>query len=141
MSKILYECSKCGKTFINNGNRDGLNCDKCKGSLIPLGCVDELQNSIDTMKDKIENADKQYMLNKKSKVKDLTIKLNLDTTEFENKLDRMEKKLTRIKDLEDMLRFDKSLNEVKNIAINNNVDIKDIMKRCVEAAMSMEPLR
>lgn len=39
MNKILYECSKCGKTSINNRNEDELNGDKCKGSLIPLGYV------------------------------------------------------------------------------------------------------
>ncbi|MCW6059770.1 non-transporter ABC protein [Clostridium sporogenes] len=141
MSKVLYECNKCGRTFINNGHRDGLNCDKCKGSLIPLGYVDEFQNSIDAMKDKIENSDKQYMLNKKSKVKDLTIKINLDTTELDSKLNRIEKQLERIKSLEDTLKFSKDFNEVKNITINNNADIKDIMKRCVEAVMSMEPLQ
>ncbi|EKS4344837.1 non-transporter ABC protein [Clostridium botulinum] len=140
MSKILYECSKCGKTFINNRNEDRLNCDKCKGSLIPLGYVDELQNGIRKMKDKIENAE-TYILNKKNKAREATIKINLDTIEFENKLNRIEKKLERIKSLEDTLKFSKDFNEVKNITINNNVDIKDIMKRCVEIVMSMEPLQ
>ncbi|UJA30872.1 non-transporter ABC protein [Clostridium sporogenes] len=140
MSKILYECSKCGKTFINNRNEDRLNCDKCKGSLIPLGYVDELQNGIRKMKDKIENAE-TYILNKKNKAREVTIKINLDTIEFENKLNRIEKKLERMKSLEDTLKFSKDFNEVKNITINNNVDIKDIMKRCVEIVMSMEPLQ
>lgn len=140
MSKILYECSKCGKTFINNRNEDGLNCDKCKGSLIPLGYVDELQNGIRKMKDKIENAE-TYILNKKNKAREVTININLDTIEFENKLNRIEKKLERIKSLEDTLKFSKDFNEVKNITINNNVDIKDIMKRCVEIVMSMELLQ
>ncbi|AUN19056.1 non-transporter ABC protein [Clostridium botulinum] len=133
MGKILYECKKCGKAFIINGNKDGLNCYKCKGTLMPLGYIDELQNSIGTMKDKIENADKRYMPNKKSKVKDLTIKINLDTTEFEKKLDRIEKKLEEInylevasrlskialKSVETALEFEESLNKVKNIVINN----------------------
>ncbi len=69
MGKILYECKKCGKAFIINGNKDGLNCYKCKGTLMPLGYIDELQNSIGTMKDKIENADKRYMPNKKKQSK------------------------------------------------------------------------
>ncbi|HBJ2609712.1 TPA: hypothetical protein LA750_001665 [Clostridium botulinum] len=77
--------------------------------------------------------------NKKSK--GLTFKLSLDTTEFENELNRLEKQLERIKSLEDTLKFSKDFNEVKNITINNNVDIKDIMKRCLEAVMSMEPLQ
>lgn len=141
MSKILYECSKCGKTFIIDKNKDGLNCDKCKGSLIPLGYVDTLKNSVRIMQDKIENADKQYIPNKKSKVKDLTIKINLDTIEFENKLNRIERQLERIKSLEDTLKFSEDFNEVKNITINNNADIKDIMKRCVEAVMNMEHLQ
>ncbi|MBY6952213.1 hypothetical protein [Clostridium botulinum] len=68
----------------------------------------------------------------------ITIKLNLDTTEFENKLDRIEKKLTRIKDLKDVLRFDKSLNEVKNITINNNVDIKKLEKILKEMNIEKE---
>ncbi len=90
MNKVLYECRKCGKTFINNGNRDGLNCDKCKGSLIPSGYVDELQNGIRKMKDKIENAE-TYIVNKKNKAREVTIKINLDTIEFENKLNRIER--------------------------------------------------
>ncbi|EPY2281797.1 hypothetical protein [Clostridium sporogenes] len=141
MNKVLYECNKCGTTFIINKNKDGLNCDKCKGSLIPLGYVDTLKNSVRTMQDKIENADKQYIPNKKSKVRDLTIKINLDTTELDSKLNRIEKQLERIKSLEDTLKFSEDFNEVKNITINNNADIKDIMKRCVEAVMSMESLQ
>ncbi|EPY2286629.1 non-transporter ABC protein [Clostridium sporogenes] len=141
MNKVLYECNKCGTTFIINKNKDGLNCDKCKGSLIPLGYVDTLKNSVRTMQDKIENADKQYIPNKKSKVRELTIKINLDTTELDSKLNRIEKQLERIKSLEDTLKFSEDFNEVKNITINNNADIKDIMKRCVEAVMSMESLQ
>ncbi|AKC63176.1 non-transporter ABC protein [Clostridium sporogenes] len=141
MNKVLYECNECGMTFIIDKNKDGLNCDKCKGSLIPLGYVDTLKNSVRIMQDKIENADKQYIPNKKSKVKDLTIKINLDTIEFENKLNRIERRLERIKSLEDTLKLSKDFNEVKNITINNNVDIKDMMKRCVESAMSMELLK
>ncbi|ABS35242.1 hypothetical protein FDG46_17260 [Clostridium botulinum] len=71
----------------------------------------------------------------------ITIKLNLDTTELDNKLNRLEDQLERIKSLEDTLKFSKDFNEVKNITINNNADIKDIMKRCVEAAISMESLK
>lgn len=70
--------------------------------------------------------------NKKSK--GLIVKLNIDTEEVEDKLNRIEKKLERIKDL-------KALNEINNLTINNDVDIKNIMKRCVEAVMSMEPLQ
>lgn len=141
MNKVLYECNKCRSTFIINKNKDGLNCDKYKGSLIPLGYVDTLKNSVRTMQDKIENADKQYILNKKSKARDLTIKINLDTTELDSKLNRIEKQLERIKSLEDTLKFSEDFNEVKNITINNNADIKDIMKRCVEAVMNMEHLQ
>ncbi|MBY6900395.1 hypothetical protein [Clostridium botulinum] len=68
----------------------------------------------------------------------ITIKLDLDSTEFENKLNRIEKQLTRIKDLKDMLRFDKSLNEVKNITINNNVDIKKLEKILKEMNIKKE---
>ncbi|NEZ74262.1 hypothetical protein EXM56_02640 [Clostridium botulinum] len=71
----------------------------------------------------------------------ITIKLNLDTTELDDKLNRLEEQLERIKSLEDTLKFSKDFNKVKNITINNNVDIKDIMKRCVEAVMNMEPLQ
>ena len=68
----------------------------------------------------------------------ITIKLDLDSTEFENKLNRIEKQLTRIKDLKDMLRIDKSLNEVKNITINNNVDIKKLEKILKEMNIKKE---
>lgn len=127
-SGILYECKRCGKTFISNINQDGSNCDECKGSLKPLGYVDELQNGIRKMKDKIENAE-TYMLNKKNKAREVTIKINLDTTEFENKLDRIEKKLERINSLEvasrlsevtlrsadATLELEKALNKVKEL--------------------------
>ncbi|MHB9949497.1 hypothetical protein CF055_10545 [Clostridium botulinum] len=83
----------------------------------------------------------EHILNGKDNLKALTLKLKLDTTEFKDKLNKTEEQLTRIKDLKDMLGFDKALNEVKNITINNNIDIKDIMKRCVEAVMSMELLQ
>ncbi|EJP6471371.1 hypothetical protein NHI66_000619 [Clostridium botulinum] len=83
----------------------------------------------------------EHVLNGKDNSKALTLKLKLDTTEFEQKLNRIEKKLERIKSLEDTLEFSKDFNEVKNITINNNVDIKDIMKRCAEAVMSMETLQ
>ncbi|APQ68132.1 hypothetical protein RSJ8_2896 [Clostridium botulinum] len=69
------------------------------------------------------------VLNGKDKSKALTLKLKLDTTEFENKLNKIEKQLTRIKDLKDMLRFDKALNEVKNITINNSIDMKDMIEK------------
>ncbi|MBY6800130.1 hypothetical protein [Clostridium botulinum] len=80
----------------------------------------------------------EHVLNGKDKSKALTLKLKLDTTEFENELNKIEKQLTRIKDLEDMLRFDKSLNEVKNITINNNVDIKKLEKILKEMNIKKE---
>ncbi|HBJ2609711.1 non-transporter ABC protein [Clostridium botulinum] len=116
MSKVLYECNKCGKTFISNRYRDGLNCDKCKGTLMPLGYVDEFQNSINEIKAKIENADKQYMLNRppvpgkqpKKTENIINVKLNLDTTEFESKLNKIEKKLGGINSLDVAKRLSKA---------------------------------
>lgn len=92
-----------------------------------------MKNSVRTMQDKIENADKQYIPNKKSKVRELTIKINLDTTEFEDKLDRIEKKLEKInyleaarrlskialKSAEAALELEKSFNNVKKVVVNN----------------------
>lgn len=109
MNEILYECRECGKTFIFKKAKDGLNCDKCKGSLVPLDYVDVVKNRITRMQDKIANADKQYPLNKGTNTKSLTIKLDLDTTEFEESLNRIEKQLERIKHLKDALEFDKDL--------------------------------
>lgn len=136
MSKLLYECRKCGKTFISKINQDGSNCDECKGSLKPLGYLDELQKGMRKMKDKIENAE-TYVLNKKNKASEVTIKINLDTTDFENKLDRIEKKLETINRLEmidlkkmkplhikDVLEFEESFNKIKDLVINNHIDMK-----------------
>lgn len=66
----------------------------------------------------------EHVLNGKDKSKALTLKLKLDTTEFEDKLNRIENKLTRINNLKDVLRFDRALNKVKKIATNNNVEGK-----------------
>lgn len=75
----------------------------------------------------------ERVLNSKNKSKDLTLKLNLDTTELESKLNKIEEQLTRIKDLKDMLGFDKALNEVKNITINNSIDAKDMIEKVKNA--------
>lgn len=54
----------------------------------------------------------------------LTVKLNLDTTEFEEKLSRIEKQSKKINPFLTMLEFEKSMNEVKKIATNNNIEGK-----------------
>lgn len=112
MSKVLFECKSCGKTFIHKNGKDGLNCNECKGVLVPLGYVDEMKNMIIKMQSKIEKADSSYEpLSKEAKVKDLTIKISLDTTEVKEKLDRIEKQLERIKFLQDTIRTDEGFNE------------------------------
>ena len=59
------------------------------------------------MKDKIDNAE-TYTLNKKNKVREVTIKINLDTIEFENKLNRIAKKLEEINSLDVANRLSKA---------------------------------
>ncbi|WP_461614361.1 non-transporter ABC protein [Clostridium sp. Marseille-QA1073] len=115
MSKVLYECKSCGKTFLYKKDKDGLNCNECKGMLVPLGYVNVIRNQIIKMQSKVESAKLYEPTNKEDKIKRLSVKISLDTTEVEKKLNRIEKQLERIKDLEDMLMFDKELNEVKNI--------------------------
>lgn len=137
MNEVLYECRECGKTFIFKKAKDGLNCDKCKGSLAPLDYVDVVKNRITRMQDKIAKADKQYPLNKVANTKSLTVKLDLDTTEFEESLNRIEKQLERIKHLKDALKFDKDLDKVKNVTINNNVDMEELAKTLRDIAVSM----
>ncbi|APH24371.1 hypothetical protein [Clostridium botulinum] len=75
----------------------------------------------------------EHILNGKDNSKALTLKLKLDTTELEDKLNKTEEQLTRIKDLKDMLGFDKALNEVKNITINNSIDMKDMIEKVKNA--------
>ncbi|RUT55713.1 hypothetical protein NPD9_1704 [Clostridium botulinum] len=71
----------------------------------------------------------EHVLNGKNKSKDLTLKLNLDTTEFERKLNKIGNKLEELKRLEiirnlnkikpivpkDILEFEESLNRVKEL--------------------------
>ncbi|HCL4578784.1 TPA: hypothetical protein N2D80_003508 [Clostridium botulinum] len=75
----------------------------------------------------------EHILNGKDNSKALILKLKLDTREFEDKLNKTEEQLTRIKDLKDMLGFDKALNEVKNITINNSIDMKDMIEKVKKA--------
>ncbi|MBA4509940.1 hypothetical protein H1057_18140 [Clostridium sporogenes] len=81
----------------------------------------------------------EHVLNGKDNSKALTLKLKLDTTEFENKLDRIEKKLETINRLDlnkmkplhikDVLEFEKSFNKIKDLVINNHIDMeKDTSK-------------
>lgn len=104
MNEVLYECRECGKTFIYKKAKDGLNCNECKGSLVPLDYVEVVKNRITRMQDKITKADKEYLLNKGTITKGLTVKLILDTTEFKDKLNRI-----------------RDLDKVKNVIINNNI--------------------
>ncbi|WP_231169737.1 hypothetical protein [Clostridium botulinum] len=119
--KILYECMKCGKTFIEKAI-DGLSCCKCKKALRPLGDVDEIKEYIATMQDKLEKADRSY-----SKIKNnnntITIKLVLDTTEFNNKLHEVAEELQHIKVLETAIQFDKAEKIFKKImdAVDNTL--------------------
>lgn len=128
MNEVLYECRKCGKTFINKKNEDGLNCDECKGILVPLDYVHAIKNRITRMQDKIAKADKEYLLNKRTNTTGLKVKIDLDTTELEDKLNRIGKQLERIKPITDMPEFDKFLESVKNIKINNNIDMENLAK-------------
>lgn len=128
MNEVLHECRECGKTFIYKKAEDGLNCDECKGSLVPLDYVDVVKNRITKMQDKIANADKQYPLNKGTNTKSLTVKLNLDTTDFKDTLNRIEKQVDRIIDKITFLKFERDLDKVKNVAINNNIDMESIAK-------------
>ncbi|MCW6079265.1 hypothetical protein [Clostridium sporogenes] len=75
----------------------------------------------------------KHILNGKDNSKALTLKLKLDTREFEDKLYKIEEQLTRIKNLKDMLGFDKAVNEVKNITINNSIDMEDMIKKVKKA--------
>ncbi|ELU5587483.1 hypothetical protein ACV3R5_10745 [Clostridium perfringens] len=48
-SKYAYKCQKCGViNVVNTKFRDGLNCERCKGPLIPIGdaVVKESNNKI-----------------------------------------------------------------------------------------------
>lgn len=119
MSGVIHVCKECGETFNYNKTKDGLNCNKCNGILIPLW-------DIDNHKIIIEEDNNQDKINKENSTRNFTINCQLDTTEFERNLDRLEKKLKRIKDLEETLKFDKALNEVKNMTININMSDKKI---------------
>lgn len=83
MSKVLYECKNCGKTFLYKKDKGGLNCDECKGSLVPLGYVYAVKNEIMKMQNKI---------------KPISIK---DILEFEESLNKVKNiALTSMEDLE-----------------------------------------
>lgn len=75
----------------------------------------------------------EHVLNGKDKSKDLTLKVNLDTREFESKLNRIEKKLEKINYLEAArrlskitlesadaaLELEKAFNNIKKVVVNN----------------------
>ncbi|BDR82543.1 hypothetical protein [Clostridium tetani] len=66
----------------------------------------------------------------------MTVKLILDTTEFKDKLNRIEKQVDRIIDKITFLKFERDLDKVKNVVINNdssNAKIADkILKKLEE---------
>ncbi|WP_053818969.1 hypothetical protein [Clostridium sporogenes] len=70
--KILYECQQCGKTFVLR-HGDGLNCNKCRGYLKPLGYADELKKEAREMLDKIKNAEPYKKMSK-----DIKVRINVD---------------------------------------------------------------
>ncbi|MBO0537914.1 hypothetical protein EXQ27_04185 [Clostridium botulinum] len=63
--------------------------------------------------------------------KEINVKLSIDTTEFENKLDRIERKLDIIKAKSDAIDFSKNLNIVKRTI--DEIDINKIAEELVKA--------
>lgn len=137
--KILYECMKCGKTFIEKAI-DGLSCCKCKKALRPLGDVDEIKEYIATMQDKLEKADRSYSKTKNNNT--ITIKLVLDTTEFNNKLYEVEEELQHIRTLETMIQFDKAEKIFKKFRdMVNNIDLNELKDRAERLAIGTEHIK
>ncbi|WP_200903768.1 non-transporter ABC protein [Clostridium botulinum] len=134
--KILYECMKCGKTFIEK-DIDGLSCCKCKKALRPLGDADEIKEYIATMQDKLEKADRSYSKTKSDNT--ITIKLVLDTTEFNNKLHEVGERLEYIKVLETAIQFDKVLKKVRDIV--DNTDLNELKDRAERLAIGAEHIK
>ncbi|APH20023.1 hypothetical protein [Clostridium botulinum] len=63
--------------------------------------------------------------------KEINVKLSIDTTGFENKLDRIERKLDIIKAKSDAIDFSKNLNIVKRTI--DEIDINKISEELVKA--------
>lgn len=82
--------------------------------LFDVWCANKYLDHGGNIKDEYKFLEKEERITE-NKLNKVTIKLTLDTTEFEEGLNRIEKRLERIKDLEDVLMFDKELNEVKKI--------------------------
>ncbi len=67
----------------------------------------------------------------KQSSKEINVKLSIDTTEFENKLDRIERKIDIIKAKSDAIDFSKNLNIVKRTI--DEIDINKIAEELAKA--------
>ncbi|AEB77643.1 non-transporter ABC protein [Clostridium botulinum] len=134
MKEILCECQKCGKTFIVDKNKDGLRCNNCEGALVARGYVDDLKDGIKEMQNDITKAERIYSRTKKDNT--ITVKLKLDTTEFNNKLHEVGERLEYIRTLETAIQFDKALKKVRDIV--DNTDLNELKDRAERLTVGTE---
>ena len=65
---FAYECTECGLISVYKENKDGIGCIECKGFILPIG--------------------KAAVKEQNKKVQGLSVKINDDTTELDEALEK-----------------------------------------------------
>lgn len=65
---FAYECTECGLISVYKENKDGIGCIECKGFILPIG--------------------KAAVKGQNKKVQGLSVKINVDTTELDEALEK-----------------------------------------------------
>ena len=65
---FAYECTECGLISVYKENKDGIGCIECKGFILPIG--------------------KAAVKEQNKKVQGLSVKINVDTTELDEALEK-----------------------------------------------------
>ena len=65
---FAYECTECGLISVYKENKDGIGCIECKGFILPIG--------------------KAAFKEQNKKVQGLSVKINVDTTELDEALEK-----------------------------------------------------
>ncbi|WP_419867575.1 hypothetical protein [Clostridium perfringens] len=100
-SKYAYKCQKCGIiNVVNTKFRDGLNCERCKGPLIPIGDAVVKESN-----------------------KKINMSVELDTTELLRELEALSIYIKSIRD-EAEYRLNKTNNHIESIMKRNVNDDK-----------------
>lgn len=65
---FAYECTECGLISVYKENKDGIGCIECKGFILPIG--------------------KAAVKEQNKKVQGLSVKINVDTNELDEALEK-----------------------------------------------------